>query len=88
LTALSLLLIHAFTYRKRARETGLAWALLFPSFEKGVKAHKTKALADDITLERHKDFGASAPMTSPQKTGFAHPPATASEAKAAFILNG
>ena len=63
-------------------------ALLFPSFEKGVSARKTKALADDITSERQKDFGASAPMTSPQKTGFAHPPATASEAKAAFILNG
>jgi len=63
-------------------------ALLFPSFEKGVSAHKTKALADDITLERHKDFGASAPVTSPQKTGFAHPLETASEAKAAFILNG
>jgi hypothetical protein len=63
-------------------------ALLFPSFEEGVSARKTKALADDITSERQKDFGASAPVTSPQKTGFAHSPATASEAKAAFILNG
>ena len=43
----------------------------------------------NITSERfEKDFGASAPMTSPQKTGIAHPSETTTDATAAFNLNG
>ena len=42
----------------------------------------------DITSERAKDFGASAPVTNPQKTGTAHSSATSSEVVAAFVLNG
>jgi hypothetical protein len=50
---------------------------------------KEKLAADaDITSERQKNFGASAPRPSPQKTGAARALETSREAAAAFTLNG
>ena len=46
------------------------------------------AVQANITSERQKNFGASAPQAGPQKTGIAHPSATIGEATAAFYLNG
>ena len=62
---------------------------LFPSFQKRIKPLEPgRTSVHDITSERSINFGASAPLACPQKTGIAHPSVTAGDATAAFNLNG
>jgi hypothetical protein len=83
--------------KNRARETGLALA---PCFLRSKYRRGDSGVAPpcrpsrDITLER-TDFGATAPVTRPQKTGATHPSSrlpsggvSASAVAAVFNLNG
>src|SRR5580765_6634793 len=68
----------------RGRQDRLFLPPLFPSFEKWARSRGLPtAAADAIALERTTHFGASAPGSSPQKTG-----APTRIGAAVFILNG
>jgi hypothetical protein len=81
--------MKALTYKKTGEgdRTGLVPSVSF--LRKGDE--QSSGLTHIVIGQGHNlrtFFGASAPVASPQKTGIAHPPATASDARAAFNLNG